>query len=94
MLFSEINLNKEIQKAIIDLGFVEATPIQEEAIPYLINEEHDLIALAQTGTGKTAAFGLPIIQKIETKKKRYGQKVKRKKSVTAVTLFLRFTFWP
>ena len=68
MLFSEINLNKEIQKAIIDLGFVEATPIQEEAIPYLINEEHDLIALAQTGTGKTAAFGLPIIQKIETKK--------------------------
>ena len=68
MLFSEINLNKDIQKAIIDLGFVEATPIQEEAIPYLINEEHDLIALAQTGTGKTAAFGLPIIQKIETKK--------------------------
>ena len=68
MLFSEINLKKDIQKAIIDLGFSEPTPIQKEVIPLLIKEEIDLIALAQTGTGKTAAFGLPIIEKIEIKK--------------------------
>ena len=67
MIFSEVGLNKNIQKAIKDLGFVELTPIQKEAIPYLINGDEDLIALAQTGTGKTAAFGLPIIEKIEIK---------------------------
>ena len=64
MIFSEIGLNKNIQKAIKDLVFTEPTPIQQEAIPYLISEEKDLIALAQTGTGKTAAFGLPISEKI------------------------------
>ena len=69
MIFSEVGLNKNIQKAIKDLGFVELTPIQKEAIPYLINGDEDLIALAQTGTGKTAAFGLPIIEKIEIKRK-------------------------
>ena len=68
MLFSDIFLRKEIQKAIIDLGFSEPTPIQKEVIPFLIESEQDLIALAQTGTGKTAAFGLPIIEKINTKK--------------------------
>ena len=68
MLFSDIFLKKEIQKAIIDLGFLEPTPIQKEVIPFLIESEQDLIALAQTGTGKTAAFGLPIIEKINTKK--------------------------
>ena len=68
MLFSDIFLKKEIQKAIIDLGFSEPTPIQKEVIPFLIESEQDLIALAQTGTGKTAAFGLPIIEKINTKK--------------------------
>jgi len=68
MLFSEINLKKEIQKAIIDLGFTEPTPIQKETIPFLIEKEQDLIALAQTGTGKTAAFGLPIIEKVDVKK--------------------------
>ena len=68
MLFSEINLKKEIQKAIIDLGFTEPTPIQKETIPFLIEKEQDLIALAQTGTGKTAAFGLPIIEKVDVTK--------------------------
>ena len=68
MLFSDIFLKKEIQKAIIDLGFLELTTIQKEVIPFLIESEQDLIALAQTGTGKTAAFGLPIIEKINTKK--------------------------
>ena len=69
MTFSKLGLNKNIQKAIEDLGFVEPTPIQKEAIAYLVNEDKDLIALAQTGTGKTAAFGLPIIEKIELDRK-------------------------
>ena len=64
MTFSEIGLNNNILKAITDLGFETPTPIQQEAIPFVLVEETDLIALAQTGTGKTAAFGLPIIQKI------------------------------
>ena len=69
MIFSDLGLNNEIQKAIKDLGFTEPTPIQKETIPYLIEEDKDLIALAQTGTGKTAAFGLPVIEKIEVDRK-------------------------
>ena len=65
MTFSEIGLNRDILKAITDLGFENPTPIQQEAIPFVLSKETDLIALAQTGTGKTAAFGLPIIQKID-----------------------------
>ena len=68
MKFSEIGLNDKILKAISDLGFENPTPIQEQSIPYVLNEESDLIALAQTGTGKTAAFGLPVIQKINENK--------------------------
>ena len=64
MKFSELKINTNIQKAITDLGFKILTPIQKEAIPYLLKNESDLIALAQTGTGKTAAFGLPILHKI------------------------------
>ena len=68
MTFSEIGLNKDVLKAITDLGFENPTPIQKEAIPFVLSEETDLIALAQTGTGKTAAFGLPVIQKIDENK--------------------------
>lgn len=69
MTFSETGLNKNIQKAIADLGFETPTPIQQESIPYLLENENDLIALAQTGTGKTAAFGLPILHKIDIDRK-------------------------
>jgi ATP-dependent RNA helicase DeaD len=69
MTFSETGLNKNIQKAITDLGFDTPTPIQQESIPYLLENETDLIALAQTGTGKTAAFGLPVLHKIEVERK-------------------------
>ena len=69
MTFSEIGLNKNLQKAIADLGFETPTPIQQESIPYLLENETDLIALAQTGTGKTAAFGLPVLHKIEVDRK-------------------------
>ncbi len=69
MLFDETKLNEKIKKAILDLKFTELTPVQKEAIPYLLNHGEDLIALAQTGTGKTAAFGLPIIHKINANNK-------------------------
>ncbi len=69
MTFPETGLNKNIQKAISDLGFETPTPIQQEAIPYLLENETDLIALAQTGTGKTAAFGLPVLHKIDVARK-------------------------
>ena len=69
MKFSEIGLNKNIQKAIADLNFQTLTPVQQEAIPHLLENTTDLIALAQTGTGKTAAFGLPVLQQIEVDRK-------------------------
>ncbi|PIF05913.1 MAG: DEAD/DEAH box helicase [Draconibacterium sp.] len=63
-LFSEMGLQPDILEAIGDLGFEQPTPIQEETIPFLLNNRQDMVALAQTGTGKTAAFGLPLIQQI------------------------------
>lgn len=64
-----MGLSTEIQSAIEDLGFEQPTPIQEETIPFLLESTQDMIALAQTGTGKTAAFGLPIIQQIDPDQK-------------------------
>ncbi len=65
-LFNEMGLSTEIQLAIEELGFEKPTPIQEKTIPFLLEYKKDMVALAQTGTGKTAAFGLPIIQQIDT----------------------------
>jgi len=69
MNFSELGLSEVIQKSLIDLNFLKPTPIQLKAIPHLLISDEDLISLAQTGTGKTAAFGLPIIHKINIKNK-------------------------
>ena len=68
-LFNEMGLSTEIQSAIDDMGFVYPTPVQEKVVPFLMESRQDLVALAQTGTGKTAAFGLPIIQQLDTQKK-------------------------
>jgi len=65
MLFSEMELSPEILKGIEELGFVVPTPIQNKVIPALLEAKRDLIGLAQTGTGKTAAFGLPALQNIK-----------------------------
>jgi ATP-dependent RNA helicase DeaD len=65
ILFSEMGLRKELQEAIADLGFTSPTPIQEQTIPLLTENTTDLVALAQTGTGKTAAFGLPLLHTID-----------------------------
>ena len=63
--FDELGLAEELLKAVKELGFENPMPVQEEVIPYLLSGDNDIVALAQTGTGKTAAFGLPLLQKIE-----------------------------
>lgn len=68
-LFEQYGLSEDILKAINDLGFTEPTEIQKQTIPYLLTKRQDVIALAQTGTGKTAAFGLPVLEMIEETKK-------------------------
>ncbi len=65
MSFENFDLIDELLKAVTDLGFVEPTPIQTDAIPEIIGGGRDLVGLAQTGTGKTAAFALPMIQLID-----------------------------
>ncbi len=63
--FEELGLQQELLEAVELLGFNQPTQIQKEAIPQILNNQNDLIALAQTGTGKTGAFGLPSLQKID-----------------------------
>jgi ATP-dependent RNA helicase DeaD len=64
--FQELGVREDLRKAIEELGFEYPMPVQEKVIPHLLNEEGDVVALAQTGTGKTAAFGLPVLQRIDT----------------------------
>ena len=70
--FEELGVCEPIRKAIEELGFVHPMPVQEAVIPYLLGNENDVIALAQTGTGKTAAFGIPLLERIDTSR-RYTQ---------------------
>ena len=65
--FEELGVSPEIRRAIEEMGYENPMPVQEEVIPYLLGENNDVVALAQTGTGKTAAFGLPLIQQINVK---------------------------
>ena len=65
MTFSELGLSEELLKGLDELGFETPTPIQQKAIPVLLEGERDLVALAQTGTGKTAGFGLPMLHNTE-----------------------------
>ncbi len=69
MTFKDLGLRPEVLQALNDLGFENPTPIQEEAIPELLSSQRDLVGLAQTGTGKTAAFGLPLIELTDFTKK-------------------------
>ena len=71
ILFKDLGVDEKILDSIKEIGFEHATPVQEKVIPLLLNENiQDIIALAQTGTGKTAAFGIPIVQKTDTSVKR------------------------
>ena len=64
--FEALGVSGEILKAIQEMGYVTPMPVQEKVIPYLLGHNNDVVALAQTGTGKTAAYGLPVLQKIDT----------------------------
>ncbi len=68
--FQELGLNPLLLQAVEALGFKEPMPVQAEVIPTLIEKPSDLVGLAQTGTGKTAAFGLPVLHHIDTDLKR------------------------
>ena len=70
MTFEELGLRQEILDAIADLGFVNPMPVQEQVIPYMLTHDNDLVALAQTGTGKTAAFGLPILNMVNVEQRK------------------------
>ena len=65
--FEDLGLTPNVLKALDDLGFENPTKVQEQAIPFVLESDQDLVALAQTGTGKTAAFSLPIIHKLDKK---------------------------
>ena len=67
--FEELGVSPEIRKAIEEMGYENPMPVQEEVIPYLLGNGNDVVALAQTGPGKTAAFGLPLIQKIDVSRR-------------------------
>ena len=69
MTFKELGLDENLISAITKMGYENPTPIQEKSIPYLLDNQGDLIGLASTGTGKTAAFGLPLLNQIDVKDK-------------------------
>ncbi|MBR2192074.1 MAG: DEAD/DEAH box helicase [Bacteroidaceae bacterium] len=62
--FEELGVSEEIRRAIEEIGYEQPMPVQEQVIPYLLGNNNDVVALAQTGTGKTAAYGLPVLQKV------------------------------
>ena len=62
--FKDLGVREDLLRAIDDLGFEQPMPVQEKVIPHLLEKDNDVIALAQTGTGKTAAFGLPLLQRV------------------------------
>ena len=66
MTFEQLGVREDLLRAITEMGFESPMPVQEKVIPHLLHNEGDVVALAQTGTGKTAAFGLPVIQRIDT----------------------------
>lgn len=68
-LFKELGLNEPILKAIEDMGFERPSEVQQATIPVLLSESTDIVSLAQTGTGKTAAFGFPLLQQIHTEER-------------------------
>ena len=64
LLFEDLELSREMKRAIADMGFEEATPIQSLVLPYVLDGK-DVIGQSQTGTGKTAAFGIPLLEKLD-----------------------------
>ena len=81
MTFEELGLHANILQAVQDLGFVNCMPVQQQAIPHILDSDTNLVALAQTGTGKTAAFGLPIINNIICNAEDLSDKSKERKDM-------------
>ncbi|HRP82624.1 MAG TPA: DEAD/DEAH box helicase [Flavobacteriales bacterium] len=67
--FESLGIRAEILRSLGELGFEKPTPVQERTIPHLLSGEHDMVALAQTGTGKTAAFGIPLLERIDVQQR-------------------------
>ena len=65
MTFQDLGVRDDLRRAIEEMGFESPMPVQEKVIPHLLSADGDVVALAQTGTGKTAAFGLPLLQRID-----------------------------
>ena len=63
--FSDLGIQKELQSRMRDIEIIEPTEVQKKVIPFILERKKDLVALAKTGTGKTAAFGLPLLQLIK-----------------------------
>ncbi len=70
--FLEMGLAPELLRAVEELGFTTPTPVQLKTIPIILNSANDLVVLAQTGTGKTAAFGLPVLQLSDMKSQQFA----------------------
>ena len=85
MTFEELGLHPNILQAVQDLGFVNCMPVQEQAIPHILYNDINLVALAQTGTGKTAAFGLPILNNIACSTENVAYKTDDKKDMLHTT---------
>ncbi|MBR1774718.1 MAG: DEAD/DEAH box helicase [Bacteroidales bacterium] len=85
MTFEELGLHPNILQAVQDLGFVNCMPVQEQAIPHILYNDINLVALAQTGTGKTAAFGLPILNNIACSTDNVAYKTDDKKDMLHTT---------
>ena len=75
--FKELGLSDELLKAITELGYENPMPVQEEVIPYLLGQDNDVVALAQTGTGKTAAYLVAVINEMLSKAENAGKKLVR-----------------
>ena len=67
--FEDLNLSEKLKRALKDIGYIETTEIQKQSIPYIL-KGRDLIGQSQTGTGKTASFGLPMIEKIDSENRK------------------------
>lgn len=67
--FSNLGINSTLQQSLAELNITVPTDIQQKTIPLILSQDKDVVALAKTGTGKTAAFGLPLLQLIDSKKK-------------------------
>ena len=66
--FSNLGINNTLQSSLVELNITEPTDIQQKVIPVILTQKEDVVAIAKTGTGKTAAFGLPLLQLIDVNK--------------------------